>query len=335
MKRYLFGMLIPLLFLTLALLPSEQVGAQPRQLSPNLSALELIEKANSLRQAQGLVPYKQNQILMTLAQDHVEYIASTGVLTHFDDKGRRPYERAMAAGYSVAGNLSAGGSFAEAIFSGSAVSDDEVLSAWQANTADSAALFSADFEDVGVGITAANGITYYVLVAGTEGEARTAVPSVAASLLTPLTGTVYPNTALPDGAIFHDVRKNEALWSIAVLYDTTIEELKLLNGLATDEIFAGQRLVIRPAWTETPTPSLVPVTATLGIPTSTATKPVTPTITQTPTALPAPPTTLRSGGLAVGAITLAALSAAGLFSFLGKRKEKMTNQDRPASTDIP
>lgn len=321
MKTIFYRILTPLLFLTFILLPPIEAGAQPQFFSPNQTALELIEKVNALRAANGLAPYEQNSILMSIAQTHVNYIASTGVLTHFDDKGKRPYQRAIDAGYFVAGNLSTGGLFTEAIFSGSGVSEEDAITAWQSNEADAVALLSADYEDIGVAITAANGVTYYVLVAGSENESGTSVSPTVGTENTP-SGTGVPNTPLASGEIYHVVQKNEALWSIAILYGTTIDELKLLNGLATDEIFEGQQILVRSASTATPTPSPVPVTATLGIPTSTATLPVTPTVTLTPTPLPTPPTTLQNGGIVVGGITIAALIAAGLFSFLGKSREK-------------
>jgi len=332
MKSLYIWILTSLLFLTFALTPSEKAGAQPGVFSPYRTAQEMIEKVNALRDEKGLLPYKTDPILMKVAQSHADYIASTGVLTHFDKNGKRPYQRAIDAGYEVAGNLSAGGLLTEAIFSGSGISDDEVISAWQGNAADSVALLSSSYEDVGVGISAANGITYYVLVAGSENESTSAAASPAAGtsvsagtsapIATVGTGTVIPNTPLPSGEIYHVVRKNEALWSVAILYNTTIEELKLLNGLATDEIFEGQQILVRAVNTQTPTPSLVPVTATLGIPTSTATLPVMPTMTSTPTPVPTPPTSLQSGGMVVGGIILVALLAAGLGAFLGRTKKK-------------
>jgi LysM repeat protein len=261
---------------------------------------------------------------MTIAQTHAEYIASTGVLTHFDDKGRRPYQRAIDAGYSVAGNLSTGGLFTEAIFSGSGNSNQDVITAWLDNPADSPALISAEYQDVGVAVTAANGVTYFVLVAGSESSDVISIISPTLGTQFAQTGTVMPNTPFSSGEIYHIVQKDEALWSVAILYGTTIAELKSLNGLAGDEIFEGQQLLIRRASTETPTPSLVPVTATLGLSTSTATLPVTPTITQTPTPLPTPPTSMESGGMVVGGIVLVALIAAGVVSLLGKRKDKLT-----------
>ena len=256
---------------------------------------------------------------MTVAQGHADYIASTGVLTHFDRDGNRPFERAIAAGYPVGGDLSLGGSFAELIHSGSAISNEEVLAFWQANSADSLVLLSPDFADVGVGIAAATGLTYFVLNVGSDDtSALTSSPTPASLTVTP--GTVIPNTALANGEVFHIVRKHEALWSIAIAYGTTVAELKLLNSLASDEIFEGQKLLIRRASTETPTPTEIPITATLGIPTSTATQPVAPTATNTPTPIPTPPTSIESGGAVVGGIILTALIAAALASLLSARK---------------
>jgi uncharacterized protein YkwD len=311
---------LSLLILTLSLIPSIAASARLEHYSPNPTASEMIEAVNALRESKGLTPYQQNPILMNIAQVHAEYIASTGVLTHFDDRGRRPYQRALDAGYSVAGNLSVGGLFSEAIYSGSGVSDQEVVAAWLGNAGDSVALTSAEYQDVGVAVTAANGITYYVLVAGSESSDEIIIISPTPGTQIALSGTFVPNTPLPSGEIYHLVQKDEALWSIALAYGTTIIELKSLNGLAGDEIFEGQQLLIRSASTETPTPSLVPVTATLGLSTSTATLPVTLTVTQTPTPLPTPPTTMQLGGQVVGGIVLIAFLAAGLVAFLGKRK---------------
>jgi LysM repeat protein len=236
-----------------------------------------------------------------------------------------PYQRAIDAGYPVGGDLALGGSFAEAIYSGSGISDDDVLSAWQANSSDSLALLSTGFKDVGVGIAAANGLTYYVLNAGSdEAASTTGTPTSGSLTVTP--GTVIPNTSLPNGEVYHIVQKNEALWSIAIAYETTIAELKLLNSLASDEIFEGQKLLIRRAPTETPTATEPPITVTLGIPTSTATHPATPTQTNTPTPVPTAPTSLQSGGTIVGGITLVALIAAALVAFLSRRKGSREEQ---------
>lgn len=319
MRRILFPIFITLLVMISVLLPSGQVASRPGYFSPNPAASDLIEKLNDLRKSKGLDPYVQNSILMSVAQGHADYIASTGVLTHFDREGKRPYQRALSAGYPVGGDLALGGSFAESIQSGSAITEEDVLVSWQANEVDSLTLFSPDFADVGVGIAAANGVTYFVINAGSvDAQVTASSPTLTSLTVTP--GTVIPNTPLVNGEIYHIVQKNEALWSIAITYGTTIAELKLLNSLASDEIFEGQKLLIRRAFTETPTPTEIPLTVTLGIPTSTATQPVSPTATHTPTPLPTAPTSMESGGVVVGGIIVSALLAAALASFLLARK---------------
>jgi LysM repeat protein len=319
MKR--FWMLAPLLFLTLNLLPSEQVGAYLMHFSPNFTAQELIVEVNDLRAAENLLPFKTNSILMTIAQSHADYIASTGVMTRFNANGVPPFQRAITAGYSVAGDLSQGGLFSENIGSGSGLTVSDIVGIWQGDAEDLQTMISADLKDVGAGVAVVGGVTYYVLDAGASTD-DSAIPSLPATG-TPLTGTqpvaVIISTPLEDGTVYHLVQANEALWSIALNYNTTVEDLKLLNRLSTNDIYEGQKLLIRKAEVKTATPTIM-VTATFGIPTSTATHPVTPTITATATPLPVPPTSRQNGGVVVGIIILLALIAAGIGAWLGSKK---------------
>lgn len=130
---------------------------------------------------------------------------------------------------------------------------------------------------------------------------------------------VITSTPLENGEVYHVVQLHEALWSIAIAYNTTIEDLKFLNGLSTDEIFEGQKLLVLKPEPNTATPTTI-ITATFGIPTSTATPPVVPTVTSTATPLPIPPSSRQSGEMILGVIVLVALLAAGIGSWLGKKK---------------
>ncbi len=130
---------------------------------------------------------------------------------------------------------------------------------------------------------------------------------------------ISTSTPLDDGSVYHVVQPNEALWSIALAYNTTVEQLKLLNSLKNNEIFIGQKILVsrpEPA-TASPAPTF---TVTLGIPTSTPTYPVTPTITSTVTPLPSPPTSQQAGLTVLGIIVLIALLGAALGSWLGAKK---------------
>jgi LysM repeat protein len=57
--------------------------------------------------------------------------------------------------------------------------------------------------------------------------------------------STHSRTASASPGDVHIVRSGESLWSIARKYDTTVKELKKLNGLATDRLRAGQKLVVR------------------------------------------------------------------------------------------
>lgn len=334
MKRS-FPLLVTLLFLTLSLFPWMAVYAQPFHFSDHPASQNLVEAVNALRESNGLDPYVEDPTLTKIAQAHADYIAGIGVLTHFDVNGDRPYQRALNAGYAVAGNLSAGGYFAEAIYSGRDISFDDVVAAWQENPSDANAMLFPDYQDIGVGVSAADGVTYFVLNVGSEELPTTNTPPTAStpmSAVSPLasgTGTalVILNTPEANGDVYHIVQKDEALWSIALAYGTTIDELKRLNSLASDEIFEGQRLLILRAATATPTSTPAPVTATLGIPTSTATRPIPPSPTFTATPLPVAPVSLQNSGKIVGGIVSAALLAAGFGAFLGRKRLKASEEE--------
>lgn len=321
---FILALTLPLLFLTFPLLPSEKADAYFLHFSPNQTALDVIAEVNVLRASNNVPPYQVNPILMSIAQSHADYMASTGVLTHFSESGARPFQRAISAGYSVAGDLSTGGLFSENILSGSNLSPSEVVGIWQADSDHMNIMISSDLKDVGVGVSVANGLTYYVLDAGAStGEPINTPTFGAVGIFTTTPGTqsapIHISTPLENGEVYHEVQLKEALWSIAIAYNTSVEQIKLLNSLATDEIFAGQKLLIKRAELPTATPMPL-ITATFGIPTSTATLPVTSTVTTTPTPLPTPPASLQGGGLAVGIIVLIAMIAAGVGSWLGGKK---------------
>lgn len=299
-----------------ALIPSEYAVAQPVQFSPNFAATDIIAQVNSLRASKDLPPYQLNSILMSIAETQAEYISSTGTLTRFDSGGFSPYQRAVTAGYAVAGDLSIGGLFFENLHSGVGESSEQVVNVWKESADSLNAMLSPDFKDIGVGLAVANSLTYYVLdVGASTGET---IP-LAATATGTRSAPVSISTALETGEVYHIVQADQALWSIALAYNSTIERLKLLNGLASDEIFIGQKLLIERPETATSTPAPV-ITATFGIPTSTSTKPVTATATATSTPLPVPPASSQNAEVAVGAIILAALFAAGVGAWLGRKK---------------
>jgi uncharacterized protein YkwD len=103
--RKLFPVL-GILLLALTISTSPRLAHAEFAYLPNIStASELIEAVNTLRASYGLSPYTPNSILMGIAQRQAEYILSIGTGTHIGPNGLRPFQRALQAGYPVAGDL--------------------------------------------------------------------------------------------------------------------------------------------------------------------------------------------------------------------------------------
>ena len=108
---------------------------------------------------------------------------------------------------------------------------------------------------------------------------------------------VLTSTPRSDGSIIHIVQYGQALITIANAYGVTVDFIKGLNGLTSDEIFVGDKLIIRLAFTPTATGQESPIPTRSPRPTKTSTttptlRPITPTparllFTQTNTPTPA------------------------------------------------
>jgi LysM repeat protein len=251
------------------------------------SANDLINEVNALRSSYGLAPYTVDPNLMAAAQQHSEYQASIHQTTH---------ERADGSGIPARSENVCGGIGVNASYC--------VKSMW---TDDLHRTTMIGFSDgtVGAGYAQSEGNHYYTLMVNSSGSDTGLIKQESGSeyqvpidpdsaLLQP--GEFYTATPMPDGSIYHTVRTNETLWSIALSYGITIAEIQALNGMEPDDtsVSIGQRILIvyvgntvEPTFTPTITP--LPATNTPK-PTSTATNtPIPlPTLTPTPTNTPTP-----------------------------------------------
>ena len=328
MRRLItLGITLLFLLLTTCSFPSSaraKAGLpQPLQAS---SAYELIEAVNNLRTDYGLPAYQINSILMTVTQAHSEYQASIGTVTHDGAGGSHPFERALAAGYAVAGDLSLGGWYSENIIAGNNLSAQEAVNAWMGDAPHQNTMLSSTLRDVGAGVATVGNYVYYTLDAAlsTGGQPAPYTPGTSAPTQIPVvsTGTIIPNTPNADGSIIHIVQLDDSLIVIAIAYDVPLNDILTLNNLQLNSVIrAGQKIIIRPAFTPTPT-----------LPTSTPTRRPTPTLwptstaTMTPTSTPVTATPMPKAGIpastgmvSVAAIILLALLVAGVVAWLGSR----------------
>jgi uncharacterized protein YkwD len=290
---------------------------------PGLStASEVITIVNQLRASNGLAPYRSNAILMGIAQEHAEYMAAIGVSNvHTDAQGLRPFQRALAAGYLVAGDLSLGGFFAENVAGGIGMSAADVVNVWMGDKPHQDTMLSPNLADIGVGVAVVGDTYYYCLDAGlsTGGSPVSYTPPPPLYTSAPVR---IPNTPEPDGAIKYTVQQSDTLLAIAISYGVSLTDLYNLNGLTEKSvIYPGQTIIIRAGFTPTPT---LPT----GTPTELPTITPWPTPSSTATLTPIPPTPTPSPGLPISAargavivIAAAALLISGGIALLGRRKK--------------
>jgi LysM repeat protein len=183
-------------------------------------------------------------------------------------------------------------------------------------------IISPVFEDVGAGIATSNNTSYFVLVAGKSTGGTPVAYTPPASLRT-ATVTFIPNTPNANGSITYIVQPGDTTLGIAINYGISLQELLNLNNLSEKSIiYAGNKLIIRSAYTATPTqptPTLTELPTITNWPTSTQVETDT-SIPPTPTPTPALP--ISAAGEAVAIIIVAALLIAGLITLLGRRPQK-------------
>lgn len=296
------------------------------------SPSELVNAVNALRASYGLAPYAISPILMAVAQSHADYMAATGNVSHTGLGGSSVTERLLAAGYPLAGDLSLGGFRSENITSGNETKTaQDAVNGWTGDAPHLTTMVSPSLTEIGAGVSINAGRVYYVIdcaLPTTNGLPQPAAATAIAAgpTVAPGAGVVFPvvlSTPNADGDVIHEVKAGQSLWQIAISYETMIDEIKRLNNLYTNDIYPGEKLLIRqaqPAATDAPmetTTASLPASATSAR-TATAMQ-FTPTATAAVSVSPINASTGQVMSAAIGAITLVLLGV--IFVFLGDPKK--------------
>jgi uncharacterized protein YkwD len=156
-------------------------------------ALELFNRVNALRAANGLGSYRLSSKLSASALRHSQDMANSGTISHTGSDGSTVKQRIQDTGYGD-------WPVAENIFGGVATVDDT----WQYWTQDPAhrdSLLSQQFRDVGIGVAKGPGGTlYYTMDLGARppqpAEPAAPVPAPAVGPAIPPTPTAAPSSAV-------------------------------------------------------------------------------------------------------------------------------------------
>jgi LysM repeat protein len=303
----------PLLALLLAviLLGLPVLSARSQSSAPN--AYDVIAAVNALRSSRGLGALQADGSLMSAAQGHSDYMAANSIISHTGRGGSSPKDRAVAAGYGGGSGVVVTENIAVAQ-AASAV--DTIINSIWGDSLHMSTMLNASYTHIGVGVSTASGQAYYALKAGhiSGGQAKPPASSTTAPGSTqpqadaPAINAVQTVAPAEDGSIVHEVLPGQAPWSIAIAYGIKIAELAEMNNLNPDApvIFAGQKLVIRPAFTPTISPTVTQTT-------------VPPTRTLAPTATERPPTRTAAPIMTVTPTEKALLPEVDLLQSLDRR----------------
>ena len=258
----------------LAMRSSVKAQPQPVPLSAEITANDLLQLVNGLRTAHGLPALTINSTLMSTAQSTAQQMADQKLSWHIGATS----DRVKAAGYGGSATVWATENFA----TGTDVSIEWIQQVW-ADDWHMIPMTNPIYCDLGAGVaTAADGTVYYVVhaaytstrycgeyigpggktlptiqaetqVAG--GETPEAVPTeIASNWIEPVI-TVTPNI---NGELVHEVKSGQNLWTIATIYETTVELIKQLNGMSWETVYVGDYLLIPTPEYFAMTPSVTP-----------------------------------------------------------------------------
>jgi len=250
-KTLKFTIILAILFSVLQATP---VAAQS---GSTITAYDLIALVNGIRTGNGLPALEVSNILMGTAQSTAEVMAANRMGWHIGDvRGR-----VMAAGYG-------GGATAWATenFAVGQMSLEDLAWVWS-DAAHMIPMVNPAYQHIGAGVaTAPDGSIYYLVHAAyTSGSpaARTQVPgptgveptAPANQWIIPVT-VATPNT---DGAVIHEVKMGQSLWSIAIAYESHIVDILRFNQMSPEQqvVWVGQKLSI-PVTPQPVTPTLQP-----------------------------------------------------------------------------
>jgi uncharacterized protein YkwD/LysM repeat protein len=320
---------ITLILLVLSLSPCGKALASPSAEDDLPTAAQVIEAVNALRSNRGLSALSVHPVLMQVAQAEANGIAN-GLGGHWRPTGLTLGQWLISLGYPLSGDLTQDGYRSENWIA--AKSAKSAIDTWKGDAVHANTMLSPDRSDIGVGIAVSDQV-YIVLITALQTPSG-AMQAGAYLILTQAISSpgaakgfmpsqyinpVVLSTARPNGDVIHKIQYGQSLWSIAIAYNTTINQIRAWNNLGEETtVYEGQVLLVQRNATQPP-PATSTAQATASIPVRTDT-PALPTASPTMTRQPSPTASAENDpagtvpiGLRVGIIA-AAIVLGGLMS---------------------
>jgi len=244
------------------------------------SPADVIEAVNNLRIMNGLNALAVHPVLMDVAAQQANALAASGgSVGHQRPCGLTLGQDLLSRGFALWGDLSQDGYRSENW--GIASSVEEIIAAWSGDELHANTMLSANRSHIGAAVAVSDQI-YVVLETALQTDSGqmqhvaydilTGIPATQAaciglstqdagySNLSQYSIPVAMSTARPDGDVIHEVQYGQTLWSIAIQYSTTIEQIKRFNNLTSDIVVPGWTLLIQKGATQ-PAPFTMTSTA--------------------------------------------------------------------------
>ncbi len=132
--------------------------------TPNVSAPNpqaLVDAINAERIKNKLPILTVNPILTKNAQSHADFMAATGQIQHESADGSRPFQRHLAAGYPLAGDLTRGGICSENIVAFPNMTVAEAITSWFGDDPHTHTMLGDQYTECGAGIAVKGETIYY------------------------------------------------------------------------------------------------------------------------------------------------------------------------------
>ena len=221
------------------------------------SAATVINTINQLRSQGGLAPLKSHPALMQISRQHSKYQASIGTWTHYSADGSRPIDRAYAAGFGNGATIF----ISENVAYGTDASIMEIINGPWNDPDHHHTMYNPQAKYIGAGVAYSGDLVFYTVDTGHFVGDPAPTPEFPAVSSTP-SGSVFPtpvpvvvSTPNSDGSVIHIVGAGQSLWTIAAVYEISLEILNEINQFEEDAVLLpGDQIIIQPSYTPTRTP---------------------------------------------------------------------------------